>query len=70
VTLDEYTPVAEACAVRRRCVRCGRAEFAAALGLCCRPDGEVRGGASGCVSGVFEDWKIDYGPTRLLLTRA
>ncbi|WP_112261625.1 hypothetical protein [Lentzea terrae] len=55
---------------------CGGEEFAAVLGLSCRPDGEVRWVSVGlrCLGcgacGVHEDWKIDYSPTRHLLTRA
>ncbi len=55
---------------------CGGEEFAAALGLSCRPDGEVRWVTVGlrCLGcdlcGVYEDWKIDYSPSRHLLTRA
>ena len=55
---------------------CGGEQFAAALGLSCRPDGEVRWVTVGlrCLAcglcGVYEDWKIDYMPSRHLLTRA
>ncbi|HEX7305273.1 hypothetical protein [Lentzea sp.] len=55
---------------------CGGEEFAAALGLSCLPDGEVRWVTVGlrCLAcglcGVYEDWKIDYSPSRHLLTRA
>lgn len=55
---------------------CGGEEFAAALGLSCRPDGEVRWVSVGlrCLGcgarGVYEDWKIDYSPSGHLLTRA
>lgn len=54
----------------------GGEEFAAALGLSCPPDGEVRWVAVWLrclvcgLCGVDEDWKIDCRPSRHLLTRA
>ncbi|WP_439656470.1 hypothetical protein ACSHWB_29125 [Lentzea sp. HUAS TT2] len=55
---------------------CGGERFAAALGSSCRPDGEVRWLTVGlrCLEcglcGVYEDWKIDYTPSRHLITQA
>ncbi|MET9628800.1 hypothetical protein ABZX92_15180 [Lentzea sp. NPDC006480] len=55
---------------------CGGEEFTAALGLSCGSDGEVRWVTVGLrclacgLSGVYEDWKIDYLPSGHLLTRA
>ncbi|MGI5501010.1 hypothetical protein [Lentzea sp. CA-135723] len=55
---------------------CGGEEFAAALGSSCRPDGEVRWVSVGLeclgcgLAGVYEDWKIDYLPSRHLITQA
>ncbi|USX55809.1 hypothetical protein [Lentzea sp. HUAS12] len=55
---------------------CGGEDFAAALGSSCLPDGEVRWLTVGLrclecgLAGVYEDWKIDYLPSRHLVTRA
>ncbi|WP_430782373.1 hypothetical protein [Actinoplanes sp. G11-F43] len=54
---------------------CGGDRFAVAVGFACHDDGDVRWISVGlrCLAdgtlGVYADWKIDYGPSRHLLTR-
>ncbi len=56
--------------------RCGKEEFAAAVGFSLREDGDVRWIFVGlrCLEcgllGVYEDWKISYGPSAYLLDQA
>ncbi|MFI0405232.1 hypothetical protein [Actinomadura sp. 3N508] len=55
---------------------CGGDEFAAAVGFSLRPDGDVRWVSLGlrCLAdgtlGVYTDWKINYGPSAHLVTKA
>ncbi|GAA2375510.1 hypothetical protein [Dactylosporangium salmoneum] len=55
---------------------CGEEDFAAAVGYSMRDDGDVRWVFVGlrCLAcgmlGVYEDWKIDWGPSNHLLDRA
>ncbi|MEO3822014.1 hypothetical protein [Plantactinospora sp. B24E8] len=55
---------------------CGGEEFAAAVGFSLREDGDVRWVYVGlrCLAcgalGLYEDWKINYGPSAFLLDRA
>ena len=55
---------------------CGEESFAGAVGFSLRDDGDVRWVVVGlrCLAcgllGVYEDWKINYGPSAHLLERA
>jgi hypothetical protein len=55
---------------------CGEEEFAAAVGFSLRDTGDVRWIYLGLrclacdVLGIYEDWKVSYGPSAFLLERA
>jgi hypothetical protein len=69
----EYWDEADPC--QGECL-CGGGEFAVAVGFSLRDDGEVRWISIGlrCLAdntlGVCTDWKIDYGPSRHLISQA
>ncbi|MBF9128553.1 hypothetical protein I0C86_06050 [Plantactinospora sp. S1510] len=68
---DDDTEVDHYCACS-----CGGEEFAGAVGYSLREDGDVRWVFVGlrCLAcgglGIYEDWKISYGPSAFLLDRA